>query len=59
MDTLIGQHDAVIDALEAGSSEDATASLRSHLRKVFDDITVIREQNPEYFAQPVGAGRRR
>jgi DNA-binding GntR family transcriptional regulator len=59
MDTLIGQHEAVIDALEAGSREDATASLRSHLRKVFDDITVIREQNPEYFAQPVGAGRRR
>jgi DNA-binding GntR family transcriptional regulator len=59
MGTLIEQHQEVVDALEKGHGDDATSSLRAHLRKVFEDITVIREQNPEYFAEAASTGRRR
>lgn len=48
--TLIEQHTAVVDALEAGNLADADSSLRLHLRGVFEDVQRIQESTPELFS---------
>ncbi|WP_285244516.1 GntR family transcriptional regulator [Pseudarthrobacter sp. fls2-241-R2A-127] len=48
--TLIEQHTAVVDALEANDLSDADASLRLHLRAVFEDVQRIQEATPELFS---------
>ncbi|HEV7420875.1 MAG TPA: GntR family transcriptional regulator [Mycobacterium sp.] len=48
--SLTCEHAAIVDALESRDSEQATAALRSHLRKVFTDIEKIRARSPELFA---------
>ncbi|MGM9471455.1 GntR family transcriptional regulator [Pseudarthrobacter sp. YS3] len=48
--TLIEQHTAVVDALEANRPEDADSSLRLHLRGVFDDVKRIQAATPELFS---------
>ena len=48
--TLIEQHTAVVDALEAKNLDDAEASLRLHLRGVFDDVKRIQASTPELFS---------
>ncbi|TQJ39913.1 DNA-binding GntR family transcriptional regulator [Arthrobacter sp. SLBN-112] len=54
--TLIGQHTAVVDALEANDLSDADSSLRLHLRAVFEDVQRIQESTPELFSD--GAAQR-
>ncbi len=49
VDVLVDQHEAVVDALAQGRAEEATDALRTHLRKVFDDVAVVRQQHPDYF----------
>ena len=44
--TLIEQHTAVVDALEANNLADADSSLRLHLRGVFEDVQRIQEIHP-------------
>lgn len=48
--TLIQQHTAVVDALEAHRPSDADSSLRLHLRGVFEDVKRIQEATPELFS---------
>lgn len=48
--TLIQQHTAVVDALEANNLDDADSSLRLHLRGVFEDVQRIQETTPELFS---------
>ncbi|MDQ0662153.1 DNA-binding GntR family transcriptional regulator [Arthrobacter ulcerisalmonis] len=48
--TLIQQHTAVVDALEANNFVDADSSLRLHLRGVFEDVQRIQEVTPELFS---------
>lgn len=48
--TLIEQHTAIVDALEANNSVAADDSLRHHLRGVFDDVKRIQAATPELFS---------
>ncbi|HEY8700495.1 MAG TPA: GntR family transcriptional regulator [Arthrobacter sp.] len=48
--TLIQQHTAVVDALEAHDLADADSSLRLHLRGVFDDVKQIQAATPGLFS---------
>ena len=48
--TLIQQHTAVVDAMEANNFVDADSSLRLHLRGVFEDVQRIQETTPELFS---------
>lgn len=48
--SLTCEHAAVVDALESGDGDQATAALRAHLRKVFTDIEKIRDRAPELFS---------
>lgn len=47
---LTCEHAAVVDALASGDGDQAAASLRTHLRKVFTDIEKIRARSPELFS---------
>jgi DNA-binding GntR family transcriptional regulator len=58
MSTLIDQHQSIVDALAQGDSRAATNALRRHLRKVFDDIALIRADRPELFDPPASTRRR-
>jgi GntR family transcriptional regulator, rspAB operon transcriptional repressor len=49
---LIDQHQAVVTGLLAGDRNAAVSALRGHLRRVFDDVGVIRAQHPEFFESP-------
>jgi DNA-binding GntR family transcriptional regulator len=48
--TLIQQHTAVVDALESNNLTDADASLRLHLRGVFEDVQRIQQATPQLFS---------
>ncbi|MFP3459894.1 GntR family transcriptional regulator [Arthrobacter globiformis] len=48
--TLIDQHTAVVDALEADNRPEADSSLRVHLRGVFEDVKRIQASSPELFS---------
>ncbi|MBP1133998.1 DNA-binding GntR family transcriptional regulator [Arthrobacter sp. PvP023] len=48
--TLIEQHTAVVDALEANNLTDADSSLRLHLRGVFEDVQRIQQATPQLFS---------
>ncbi len=48
--TLIQQHTAVVDALEANNLGDADSSLRLHLRGVFEDVQRIQQATPQLFS---------
>lgn len=48
--TLIDQHKAVVDALSQNDKDAAGASLRTHLRGVFEDIKRIQAATPELFS---------
>jgi DNA-binding GntR family transcriptional regulator len=50
VETLIQQHAAVVDALEADNRSDADTSLRVHLRGVFEDVKRIQASTPELFS---------
>ncbi len=46
---LIGQHRDVLERLASGDVAAADLALRDHLRLVFSDVAVIRQQHPEMF----------
>ncbi|MBC7595383.1 MAG: GntR family transcriptional regulator [Kineosporiaceae bacterium] len=46
---LVEQHRSVAKSLVAGEMESAVASLRAHLREIFDDVEMIRSARPELF----------
>ncbi|MCY7288115.1 MAG: GntR family transcriptional regulator [Cryobacterium sp.] len=48
---LVEQHRSVADALVAGDGESAVASLRAHLREIFDDVEAIRSARPDLFQE--------
>lgn len=48
--TLIQQHTAVVDALEANDLSDADKYLRLHLQGVFEDIKRIQRVTPQLFS---------
>lgn len=48
--TLIEQHTAVVDALQANNLNDADSSLRLHLRGVFEDVKRIQATTPGLFS---------
>lgn len=48
--TLIQQHTAVVDALEAKNLPAADSSLRLHLRGVFEDVQRIQQATPQLFS---------
>jgi DNA-binding GntR family transcriptional regulator len=48
--TLIEQHTAVVDALQANNLNDADSSLRLHLRGIFEDVKRIQASTPGLFS---------
>jgi DNA-binding GntR family transcriptional regulator len=52
---FVDQHAAVLEALLAGDRDGARETLRAHLRKVFDDIELVRRRSPELFASNDGS----
>ena len=53
--TLIEQHTAVVDALQANNLNDADSSLRLHLRGVFEDVKRIQATTPGLFSDGTAA----
>jgi DNA-binding GntR family transcriptional regulator len=45
----IDEHHGILDALADGRRDEAVTLLRTHLRNVFDDITLIKRKHPELF----------
>jgi DNA-binding GntR family transcriptional regulator len=52
--TLVDQHDLITDYVASGNAQGASSAMRSHLRRVFDDIAAIRLKSPELFTMNVG-----
>lgn len=48
---LIEQHEAMVDAVEAGDAAAAEAVMRRHLRAIFKAIEELSESQPELFAE--------
>ncbi len=44
------QHEAILDAVVAGRTDEAVERMRAHLRAVFADIERVRRHHPELFA---------
>jgi DNA-binding GntR family transcriptional regulator len=51
MAIVIGQHRAIVDAIEAGDTQAAEAAVRVHLRRIFSVLDKVQERYPEYFSQ--------
>jgi DNA-binding GntR family transcriptional regulator len=49
MSIVLGQHRAIVGAIEAGDKDAAEAAMRAHLRRVFSVVHVVQERFPEYF----------
>lgn len=49
LDTIIRQHIAITDAIEAGDASQAEERMIQHLRRIFDYIGPAREKFPDYF----------
>jgi DNA-binding GntR family transcriptional regulator len=49
--TLIAQHSAMVDALEARDPNQAEAEIRRHLRLIEADLAQITAEYPDYFTQ--------
>lgn len=47
---VLRQHHAVLDAIKAGSPEQAVNAMRTHMREVFNILKVAPVNHPEYFA---------
>jgi DNA-binding GntR family transcriptional regulator len=50
IETLIGQHAAVLDALARHSADDAEAAMRAHLSEIMMSLPRIAQAHPELFA---------
>ena len=51
---LVGQHAAVVDAIEVGDMTRTNAAIRTHLREVLSDLPGIIAASPEFFETPDG-----
>jgi len=49
MSVVLGQHRAIVDAIEAGDRPAAEEAMRAHLRRVFSVVHFVQERFPEYF----------
>lgn len=50
IDTLIGQHAAIVDALGRHSPDDAEAAMRAHLSEILISLPRLAQANPELFS---------
>jgi DNA-binding GntR family transcriptional regulator len=50
MPLLIGQHEAIVDRLEAGDADGAEAAMRRHLREILIALPQIARANPDLFS---------
>lgn len=48
--TLIDEHTAIVDALEAGDTTRGHTHISRHARRVLDDAPLLRTRHPDYFA---------
>lgn len=55
MDGVVGQHQAVVDALENGDARDAATAMHEHLDLVLPITTVAKALRPEYFVNHLPA----
>jgi DNA-binding GntR family transcriptional regulator len=49
LDRVIQQHEAIVDAIEAGDEGRAEQAMRQHLRRVLDDLKTLAAALPDYF----------
>jgi DNA-binding GntR family transcriptional regulator len=49
VERLIGQHQAVVDAIAARDADAAEAAMRRHLREILTSLPELAEQFPEFF----------
>lgn len=54
VDTLIAQHSALVDRIEAGDVPGANSAIRMHLRAVLKDLPQIIAANTQFFDLPDG-----
>jgi DNA-binding GntR family transcriptional regulator len=52
IESMVDQHEQVVERLAARDAAGAEAALQRHLRVVLDDIDEIRRRTPWYFADP-------
>ena len=50
MAVVIGQHQAIADAIAAGNRREAEEAMRSHLRRIFSVIDKVQERYAAYFS---------
>lgn len=46
---LVGQHSAIVDAIEAGDASQAETAMRHHLRTILQDLDIHRVRTPDLF----------
>jgi GntR family transcriptional regulator, rspAB operon transcriptional repressor len=49
--SLIDEHTAIVDALEACDAEAGRVHIRRHARRVMENSAVLRAEHPDYFAE--------
>lgn len=49
IERLVGQHTAVVDAIEAGDASQAEFAMRLHLRTILQDLDIHRVRTPDLF----------
>jgi len=49
MSVVLGQHRRIVDALERADAQEAEEAMRTHLRRIFAVLDVVRERYPQYF----------
>ncbi|MFC0202253.1 GntR family transcriptional regulator [Paracoccus rhizosphaerae] len=49
VERLIGQHRAVVLAIESGDAARSEAAMRTHLQGILADLPIIKQQRPDYF----------
>ena len=52
MSVVLGQHMAIVEAIERGDGHAAEAAMRTHLRRIFAVLDLVRERFPDYFEAP-------
>ncbi len=50
MPLVIGQHRAIVAAIEKGDADEAAAAMRAHLRRIFGVLDIARARFPGFFA---------
>jgi DNA-binding GntR family transcriptional regulator len=57
LETILGQHEAIVDRILAGDGEAASRAMETHLRSVFASIDAIAGREPGFFRGGDPAGR--